>query len=58
MLTFSEAIGFHSLFGLVNWNCPLMQGAKGPKLFPGMQEFEDAHQPQLPDFMQTSLFVV
>ena len=54
MLTFEVAKGFHSEFGAVNLNCPLKHGARGPRLFPGMQAAEDAHHPQLPDFMQTS----
>lgn len=54
MLTLEVGKGFHWESGAVNLNCPLMQGAKGPRLFPGIQLFEDAHHPHPPDFIQIS----
>jgi len=54
ILTLVLPKGFHSELGEVNLNCPLKQGARGPRLFPGIQVFDEAHHPQLPDFIQTS----
>ena len=46
--------GFQSCPGAENLNDPLIQGARGPRLFPGMHDFDEAHHPHPPDFMHTS----
>ena len=39
-------------------NFPARHGAKGPKLFPGIQELVDPHHPQLDCFIHNSGTVV
>ena len=56
MLLWLSKLKFES--GAEKKNLPARQGANGPRLLPGIQEFVDPHHPQVDCFIQSSGRVV